>query len=672
MIGKHNGGYRKNKKKGKRNYNVENTQNNKKTNEKSPSNNTGTINNAAKSNFKPNTNKSSLENKKSETTVDNSDKNKQHPNNNSKKDDFSKQEKTHGTDNKKIIKEAEKIVKEANSKELKSSSENTKQTKNSETSKKQRKKTSHKKLAIIIVTILFLLVLCVLSFIFALLASNSNKIVSGVTINGVDVSNLDKTSAMEKLNLQLSRNLNGEVELTHNEYKKSFQVSSVEPEFNYENALDEAYNIGRSENNIFSNNFTIIKTYFSKQNILPAVDINSKLFEEQTNTINSELPDRAINASYKIEEDNLIISNSASGIRINNSEFEQKIKNAILNNESSIDIPTEVFEAETIDIDAIYKEIYKEPKNATFTTNPYTITKEEEGLDFSISLEEAKELIKQPQESYTIKLKVLKPSKTVKDLGQEAFPDMLATYSTTYSTGNVNRSTNIGLASNSINGLVIMPGETFSYNESVGQRTAARGYKEAGVYVNGEVTTGLGGGICQVSSTLYNATLLANLEILDRTNHYFKPGYVPAGQDATVSWGSPDFKFKNNRDYPIKLVGYGTGGTVNFSIYGLKKDDDYEVKIVSSEVGSIPYTTKYENDSSLPAGTQKVSQAGSNGCKTQTYKILYKNGAEVSRTLINTDTYSPHNQVIRVGTKQSSPSPSEGSSDQSSSVDVSY
>lgn len=214
-----------------------------------------------------------------------------------------------------------------------------------------------------------------------------------------------------------------------------------------------------------------------------------------------------------------------------------------------------------------------------------------------------------------------------------------------------------------------MPGETFSYNSTVGERTAARGYKEAGVYLNGEVTTGLGGGICQVSSTLYNAILLANLEIVERSNHTFKPSYVPAGQDATVSWGSPDFKFKNNRNYPVRISASTSNGTIVFNVYGLKSDDDYQVKILSYEVGSIPFSTQYQETSALPAGTQKVTQAGSNGCKTQTYKVLYKNGNEVSKTLINSDTYKPHNQVVSVGTGSVSTEPQESSG---SSVEISY
>ena len=533
-----------------------------------------------------------------------------------------------------ILKEAEKIINQANNKQKLS----------------LKKQNRIKKIILPIISTVFIFALISISFIFAVITSHSPKIVSGVSINNVDISNLSRDDALQKLNLQLARNTANELTLTHNDYSTTLKLSDIQSAFDFESAINDAYSIGRSEKNVFINNAKIISTFFHKTNINPTTSYNSDLLNYEINRINNELPDKVTNSSYKIENNNLIISNSSNGTRIQNNLFYDNIQNCILNNNTSFEIPVEQFEADTVDIEAIYNEIHKDPIDAYYSTNPYEIHKEENGLDFAISLNEAKKIVSQDQETFTIPLKVLKPKVTVKSLGQEAFPDLLASYSTTYSTGNYNRSTNISLAARSVNGYVLMPGETFSYNSTVGQRTAARGYKEAGVYLNGEVTTGLGGGICQVSSTLYNAILLANLEIVERSNHTFKPTYVPAGQDATVSWGAPDFKFKNNRNYPIRITATAGNGSVSFNVYGLKTSDDYEVKIVSSEIGSIPFSTQYQETSSLPAGIQKITQAGSNGCKTQTYKILYKNGAEVSRTLINSDTYKPHNQVVSVGT----------------------
>ncbi len=145
--------------------------------------------------------------------------------------------------------------------------------------------------------------------------------------------------------------------------------------------------------------------------------------------------------------------------------------------------------------------------------------------------------------------------------------------------------------------------------------------------------------------------LLANLEIVERTNHGFDPGYVKPGTDATVSWGGPDFKFKNNRTYPVKIICSANKGTINFKLFGLKEKEEYEVIIESNITSSIPYKTIYQKTSSLTSGSSKILQSGSNGYRTTTYKILKLNGNVVSKALISNDTYNPHNKVVAVGTR---------------------
>lgn len=145
----------------------------------------------------------------------------------------------------------------------------------------------------------------------------------------------------------------------------------------------------------------------------------------------------------------------------------------------------------------------------------------------------------------------------------------LGTCTTKFARSNTNRNTNIQLATKACNGYVIQPGATFSFNTVVGQRTKARGYKEAGVYVNGKTDTGVGGGICQVSSTLFNAALESNMTIVSRQAHSLPVSYLPRGRDATVSWGGPEFKFKNPYDFPV-MIGtyYDKGGALTMSILG--------------------------------------------------------------------------------------------------------
>lgn len=276
-------------------------------------------------------------------------------------------------------------------------------------------------------------------------------------------------------------------------------------------------------------------------------------------------------------------------------------------------------EKKEINIDEIYKQVYQEPINARYTINPYKIYKDEDGIDFAISIEDAKKILLEDKEEYEIPLKETKANITVADLDSKAFPDELSTFTTYYSVGDVNRNANIALAAKSINSTVVMPGETFSYNDLIGECSTKNGYKVSTIYLNGKLSTGVGGGICQVSTTLYNAVLRANLEIVNRRNHSLSVTYVPLGQDAMVSIGTQDFQFKNNRDYPIKVVATTNKDSITCKIYGLKQDLEYDVKLYSKVISKTETKTKVE-----------------------TYKLLYLNGKEVSRTWLSTDSYKNH------------------------------
>lgn len=504
-------------------------------------------------------------------------------------------------------------------------------------------------LIIPIISIVFILL--VLSTIFAVFNQNSNLIVTGIHIKGIDVSGLTQEQAKEKVTEAFIESLSADLILTHNGEEIALSPADIYASFDIDEAVNLAYNIGRN-GNLFQQNFEIIAAFTSRYNISPGFSYSAELLEEKLTQIEQNLPDYVVQPSYTMEGNELKIQNGKAGILIDRSTLTSQIVHVLNNLENAtqkIEIPTISVASDPIDLDAIYQEVHKEAVNAYYTKDPFAVYPSSTGLDFSVSLDEAKAMLTEQKEEYVIPLKVVYPKVTTNDLGSEAFPDLLATYSTTFSTKNTNRSTNIRLATQKINGVVLMPGETFSYNQVVGKRTTANGFKVAAVYSNGEVSEGVGGGICQVSSTLYNAVLFSNLEVTERRNHTFHTGYVPAGQDATVSWGAPDFKFKNNRNYPIRIVATVSGGKITTKIYGLKQADDYTVKISSSIVGSIPYKTTYKTDSSLGAGNTKVIQKGSNGLKSVTYKILYQNGKEVSREVISRDTYQPHNQIIARG-----------------------
>ncbi len=491
-----------------------------------------------------------------------------------------------------------------------------------ETQKSNAKKIRIKKFFIIksiLITLFSVLLLC---FIFFTVYNTFNtNIISGVHIKGIDVSHMSASDAKYKIDSYLDEHLPKEIKLVHGDYEATISLEQININFDTKSAANTAYNVGR-QGNIFENNMYILSNMFGEVNIEPSVKLDRNQLTKNLEEISANLPDKVTESSYFIEDSNLIVTSGKDGNVVDIDATINAIKTAI-SNLSTIDQPIEIIvktqSPKEINIEKIHEEIYKEPVDAYYTQDPFTVYPSENGVDFKISTEEAKALINSKSEDeYTIPLKITIPNVTTNMIGTEAFPDLLANYSTKYSTNN-NRTTNLILAANKINGTVLMPGETFSYNKTVGARTIAAGYREAPIYVSGKVVDGVGGGICQIATTLYNAVVYANLEIVQRSNHQFIPSYAPASRDATVVYGAIDFQFKNNREYPIKIVSSVSGGIANFKIFGLKQENDCEVEISAYQTGK--------------TATAIYSEA---------YKILKKDGKVVSRELLSKDAYKRH------------------------------
>ncbi len=510
-----------------------------------------------------------------------------------------------------------------------------------------------KRIVILIITVFSLLIF---SSIFALTNALGEKIIKGVKINNIDVSNLTINEAYQKLKEQFDKQVSKNIKVKQGEYETTISLDQIEVKYDIIGAINQAYKIGRNKNIIISN-YTILKTKLFSTKIEKTININEEELNKIVEDISAKIPGIVVESSYYIEGENLIISNGKAGIKVNKEEFKNRIIKAINhqlkgNDIENIEIPIEEKEPEKISIERIREEIYKEPKNAYYEENPVVLHKEIEGIDIRISIEEAKKILEEQKEEYVIPLTITKPEVTVKDLrSQNFFPEQLSKYVTRYDESNINRSTNIKLASEKINGTILMPGETFSYNKIVGERTIKAGYKEASVYMGGKVVDGIGGGICQVSSTLYNAVLESNLEITERRNHYFITGYVSASKDATVSYGSIDFKFKNTRTYPIKIECISQNGICQIEIKGIKEDIEYEVVIEDKITEVIPYTTRYIKTNKLEKGEENQIQKGVNGYKSEAYRILRINGKVISRTLLSKDSYNPLERIIEQGTK---------------------
>lgn len=495
--------------------------------------------------------------------------------------------------------------------------------------------------------------LTIFSTIFSLLNINSKKIITGINILDVDVSNMTREQAIEKISMLTEEKLSNDIILKYENYETTINPSQVDTKLEIENAVDEAYKIGR-DGNIIKNNYDILLTKLFNKNMNIDLKYNEELMKNKINDISSKLPNAMIQNSYYIEDEKLIIVKGQKGNTIKEEEFINLFENSIkgVNQIKLIELPIENRNPDEIDVEQIRKEIYREPENAYIKHDPFEIHPNINGVDFDLTIEEAKKIVEENKSEYEIPLKITIADVTVADLGEEAFPDRLSTYTTYYNSGNYNRSNNLELAAKKINGTVILPGEIFSYNQVVGERTISAGYKEAGAYAGGKVVQSVGGGICQTSSTLYNAALLANLEITDRSNHCFETGYVDAGRDATVSWGTLDFKFKNTRKYPIKVVTSAGGGEITVSIYGLKEEVEYDVEIESYVTSYIPYSVQYEKDNTLEEGKEIIEQSGFDGCNSEAYRILKLNGEVIKKELLSKDTYDPMERIIIIGTKK--------------------
>ena len=546
-------------------------------------------------------------------------------------------------------------IKKDEEKQTEKSKEENIEIKTLEEAKKEESNTSenkkHKNSNVILITIgIVVILIAILSTIFAVINLSNTKIMKGIMVGGIDVSNMtkeDAKTALEEIYLAKSEN---QIYLTYKEFETSVTYQALEVEYQIENAIKKAYDVGRA-GNIFKDNIDILDTWINGKKIEIEVTIDGDMIGQISQNINNSIEGAIVQPSYYIENEQLIITSGKEGLQVNEQQLQAEIYKVLrtdTEDEQNIIIPIITAQPEEINIDKIHEEVYSEVQNAYYTKNPFTIYPEKDGINFDV--ENAKTAIKEIKTEYEIPLIITKPTKTVKEIGTEAFPDLLATFSTNYVASNVNRTTNLRLAAKKINGTVLLPNEEFSYNKVVGERTIAAGYKEAAVYSNGQVVNGLGGGICQISTTLYDAVVMANLKITCRRNHQFVTSYVPAGKDATVVWGSQDFKFVNTRKYPIRIEATVNGGVATVNVWGVKEEVEYDISIETKKIATIPYTTQYIQDPTLPVGTEKVKQAGSNGRKVEAYKVVKLNGQVVSTTLLSKDTYNAMKRIVYVGT----------------------
>ncbi|MEI7985080.1 MAG: VanW family protein [Armatimonadota bacterium] len=301
-------------------------------------------------------------------------------------------------------------------------------------------------------------------------------------------------------------------------------------------------------------------------------------------------------------------------------------------------------------LNASVKESYGDPGPARVKFVSGKIVREPEKPRFTLddsALPEA--VVKGILDDQVVTIPIKEEPKRITDEVLNQITDVVSEFSTNFSADNRPRSNNIRLASGKLNGIVIMPGEKMGFNETVGERTLKGGYKVAGVYVNGKHDTGIGGGICQVSTTLYNASLFANLKVLERSNHSMPVPYVPLGRDATVNYGAQNLVIENSTTTPIVVASQYQPGKLTFRILG-KKEEGLEVKIFQGRVRSSGASTRREFDPRLAPGTTKVQHNGDNRY-VQTFRTVYKNGVKVGTETLKDSFYNGGGTIISYGPK---------------------
>lgn len=305
-------------------------------------------------------------------------------------------------------------------------------------------------------------------------------------------------------------------------------------------------------------------------------------------------------------------------------------------------------------LDNISKEIDKDPVDATIrlVSGKFQITDEKPGS--MLNKEKAIEMIAfniDTKSIETIELPVEAIEAQIKKSDLSNITDKLGEFSTSFNAGNQSRTYNIKLATKSVTDVLVKPGETFSLNKTIGPRLAKFGYKTAKIIINNEYVDGIGGGICQVSTTLYNAALLSNLKIVERKNHSLPSDYISMGRDATISGDYIDMKFMNTTKYPLYIYGEVKGSQVRFSIYGKNENQGRQIKIKTEILKKIEPKIKIIEDNSLPVGTKIIEKKAKPGYVVRSYRVLVENGIDVLVEPLYTDTYRVSDGVTRVGTK---------------------
>ncbi len=433
---------------------------------------------------------------------------------------------------------------------------------------------------------IFIIIVPLVFFSFGFFAPGSERILTGIMVMGTDLSGLDRSEGMLKL-AELERDLQStRLVLLYQDRAWPLLLSEAGFDLNEEAILEEAISTGRQG--------SLIRRWQDRKqiknsgcSIYPHYQIDHDKLSRRVSDLTSEITVEPVNASFEIiYGDKVAVVPSKDGVGVDI----EKLKN---------------------DIEVV--------------------------------------LIEGHKPELTLSLITIAPLRTTAVVERMGVTGLLASYTTVFDPAKVSRSYNINVAARAFDELLVRPGHMVSFNEVVGPRSFEAGYKTAPVIINDEFVDGIGGGVCQVSTTLYNCILLADLQVVERYNHSLPVGYVPIGLDATVVYNNLDLKFCNNTDSYLYLKTTVKNGQVSFNIYGdaaNKRDVLVNIRVVEE----IEPTVVYETDPNLPKGEEIIKQQGASGYKSAAERVVSLNGVVMHKEELPSSYYSPVNKIIAVGT----------------------
>lgn len=389
-------------------------------------------------------------------------------------------------------------------------------------------------------------------------------------------------------------------------------------------------------------------------------DLDEGQLNKTAQRLSQQLFQPAIDTSFSIVDQTVEITKAKDGRSMDALALSALLRDisTYCKEDYHVTLSCEILPAKVLTAQELYDEVSGEIKNAGYDAATQSITPERLGAEFDVSAAQQKLDAAQPGESVSIPATIEHPRVTAEALKGVLFRDVLGECRT-HVGGSAARISNVKLASAAFNGTVLNAGDVFSYNETVGQRTIARGYQAAPAYVKGETVDEVGGGVCQPSSTLYLACLRSNLEITERYAHRYVPAYIDWGMDATVSWGGPDYRFTNNTDYPVKVVTSYSKGYLTVKLLGTKSDG-VTVKMTNEVLSTTPSEVIYEDDPTLAPGTEQVKTTAYTGYKVRTFRNLYDAGGKlISSKQEAVSNYKSRNKVILRGPALPETAPAE-------------